>query len=275
MRPSEARIPIMFFTRYKIGPPGFALSYFYLVRRVVQGNKMYVNPTNNLNLFVTGLYEPLETETIKSHVKEGDTVLDIGANIGYYTVLCARLVGMQGRVFAFEPDSVNFDWLRRNVVINDFHNVVLVRKAISSKTGIAKLYSSERYKGDNRIYESNDNRRAVNVETVSLNDYFDGFEGRIDFIKLVIQGAEYEALRGMKRIIQNNPGLKLVTMFWPGGLVRSGRDPKDYLELLLSNDFRLFEINEKRGKVTATGIRELLNTYAGGDRAFTTLLCLQ
>jgi len=54
---------------------------------------MYVNPTNNLNLFVTGVYEPLETEIMRSKVKEADTMLHIGANIGYYTVLCARLVG--------------------------------------------------------------------------------------------------------------------------------------------------------------------------------------
>ena len=275
MHLSPLRLQTKFFTRHKLGPPTFVMSHLYLARRVVEGNRMYVNPTNNLNLFLTGLYEPLETQVIRDHVRTGDTVLDVGANIGYFTLLCAKLVGENGRVFAFEPDTVNFGWLERNVRVNGFQNVVLVRKAVSSKTGTAKLYVSSRYKGDNRIYDSEDGRRTFNLEAVALNDFFDGFTGRIDFIKLVIQGAEQAALEGMQKILQSNSNLKLVTMFWPGGLERSGGGPKDYLELLLSNGFRLYDINEERGSVVATSASDLLKTYAQDDETFTTILCLR
>jgi len=134
---------------------------------------MYVNPRNNLNLFLTGMYEPLETEIVRNHVRETHTVLDVGANIGYYTLLCAKLVGDLGQVFAFEPDTVNFAWLSRNVRMNNLENVLPVRKAVSNVTGIAKLHLSERNRGAHTLRDSEDSRRAVQVETIRLSDYFE------------------------------------------------------------------------------------------------------
>jgi len=115
-------------------------------------------------------------------------VVDIGANIGYYTLIFARLVGEQGRVFAFEPDPANFSLLAKNVAVNNYHNVELIQKAVSDQTGNARLYLSPKSTVDHRIYSSNDNRKFIDVEAVRLDDYFLDNNGKIDFIKMDIQG---------------------------------------------------------------------------------------
>ena len=82
---------------------------------VVHGHKMFLDPKDSLRLSIFGVYEPFETDLVQHEVGEGDVVLDIGANIGYYTLIFARIVGEGGKVFAFEPDPDNFALLKKNV----------------------------------------------------------------------------------------------------------------------------------------------------------------
>lgn len=96
----------------------------------VQGHKMFLDSKDSLRLSIHGIYEPLETELAKKEVKKGNVVLDIGANIGYYTLIFAKLVGEDGKVFAFEPDPTNFALLKKNVEMNGYKNVMFVQKAV-------------------------------------------------------------------------------------------------------------------------------------------------
>ncbi len=108
----------------------------------VKGNKMYINPKRNpaIALYDIGGYENVETQLFESHIKEGDVVLDLGANIGYFTLIAAKLVGVNGKVYAFEPDPTNFSFLKRNVEINNYKNVVCEQKAVSNENGKLKLF---------------------------------------------------------------------------------------------------------------------------------------
>src|SRR5262245_13382224 len=81
------------------------------------------------------IFEPFETKLVLENICRGDWVIDVGANIGYYTLLFAQKVGQRGRVFAFEPDPENFELLEHNVRQNGYDNVVLVNKAVAEKTG--------------------------------------------------------------------------------------------------------------------------------------------
>src|SRR3989344_3364089 len=89
----------------------------------VMGNKIFLDDHDSLRLSILGVHEPYQTEIIMKNVKRGDVVLDVGANIGYYTLLFAKLVGPEGIVFAFEPDPTNFSILKKNVETNNYTNV--------------------------------------------------------------------------------------------------------------------------------------------------------
>jgi FkbM family methyltransferase len=223
----------------------------------------------------TGVFEPFETEWTAHELRPGDTVLDVGANIGYFTLHFARLVGPHGRVFAFEPDPANFALLKRNVAVNGYRNVELVPAAVSDRTGATHLFRSDSNAGDHRAYDSADGRAAVAVETVALDRYLDRPGLRIDFIKMDIQGSEWHALRGMRGLLARHPRLKMLMEFWPVGLRRCGASAAAVLGLLEEAGFSLYEMEEAHRRVGRTDARRLLAAYSPDTEDFTNLLCVK
>ena len=162
-------------------------------------------------------YEPYETQLILRQAKSGDVVVDVGANIGYYTVLLANKVGVAGKVFAFEPDKTNFEILIKNIKTNNLKNVVAVNTAVGSKNGTKVLYKSEENLGDHKLYETlcpsdtsldppkaNAFRRAgekEEVKIIKLDDFL--ANTKVDLMKIDTQGWEPEVIEGAKSIIKN------------------------------------------------------------------------
>jgi len=141
-------------------------------------------------------------------------------------------VGKKGRVFAFEPDPTNFALLKKNISINGYKNVILVPKAVAGKTERRKLYLIKDNPGGHRRHDSPQSDRFLEVEAILLDDYFRGNNLRIDFIKMDIEGAEKEAIRGMINLLKSNRKAKIVTEFNPLGLKIFGTKPGEYLKLL-------------------------------------------
>jgi FkbM family methyltransferase len=242
----------------------------------VFGHEMFLDPTDAIVspfLLRDGYFEPYETSLIESRVKPGDVVLDIGANIGYYTLILARLVGESGRVYAFEPDPANFLLLKRNVRANGYRNVVLVKKAVADASGPLALHICPDNKGDHRIYDSNDDRATIPIEAITLDEYFADDPGRLDFIKMDIQGSEGRALRGMAGLLGRYPEVKMITEFWPAGLRRSGVEAKDYLDDLGRLGFHLFRIDEDEESTEPTSAEEMLAGYPADREQFSNLYC--
>jgi FkbM family methyltransferase len=258
-------------------PYHFLLSFLKISNDifVIQGNKMFLDSIDSLGVFGKGVHEPLTTELIKKEIKKGDIVLDIGANIGYYTLIFAKLVGEEGKVYAFEPDPANFALLKKNVKINGYQNVILVDKAVSNKNGKTKLYISEKSCGLHRIYDIHDGRKFIEIESVRLDDYFKNYNGRIDWIKIDIEGAEWAAIQGMPLLLEKNKNLKIVTEFAPIFLKEYGIQPEEYLKLLQKYGFRIYNINEDKNKIETCDITELLKIYTPEKRNLTNLLCLR
>jgi len=144
-------------------------------------------------------YEPYETELILRQTKSGDVIVDVGANIGYYTILLADKVGLNGKVYAFEPDLINFEILKKNVEVNKLKNVVLVRAAVSNKKGISYLYKSKENYGDHRMFG---NEEKEEIKTIKLDNYLKN--QKIDLMKVDTQGWEPSVFEGAKKIIEKN-----------------------------------------------------------------------
>jgi len=221
----------------------------------VMGHKMYLDVVDSLLLSMRGVYEPEETKLVQSLVHPGDIVIDIGANIGYYTLQFAKLVRGAGKVIAFEPDPENFELLRRNVEINGY-NITLERRAVSNRSGRLRLYRSSLNTADHRIFDSHDGRLSVEVDAVRLDDYLRDLDS-VNFIKMDIQGAEGVALDGMIALLERSPGVKILSEFWPEGIAACGRSPDWYLHTLARLGFKLFEVNET-GRLERTDARTLL-----------------
>ena len=149
-------------------------------RVVVNGMPMWVDTRDRViatHLLGDEIWEASETAAFLAHVRPGMCVFDVGANIGYYTLLAARAVGPSGRVYAFEPEPHNFELLTRNVAENRFTNVRAINAAVSNRVGVVRLHLDDANFGSaspSRSVRSVRRRAApVEVETVRLDDYAD------------------------------------------------------------------------------------------------------
>ena len=241
----------------------------------VQGSKMYVNPEglpkNYIKTFqayiISGGPEKLTTEMFKNIVKKGDVVLDLGANVGFYTLLGARLVGKEGKVYAFEPEPINYSLLLKNIELNGYDNVVAVQKAVSNAAGKIRFFLDKKDTGAHTIYQPDDEREFIEVETVSLDEFFKDKERIINFIKMDIEGAEMVALSGMDRIIRENRNLKMFVEFYPLGIRRAGNTPEEFARKLLEDyHFSVLAIGEytkDRKYLRINSVDELINLCRG------------
>jgi FkbM family methyltransferase len=180
----------------------------------------------------------------RSHLRAGMTVVDVGANQGIYTLLLSRLVGGTGKVYAFEPEPVLYGCALANCRRNGATNVELLPYALGAQKGHLHLDISSLNTGDNRIRR--DASAGTRVEVRPLDSLI---RGQVDFIKIDVQGWEFEVLRGMTRILEENPRIVLCFEFWPYGLRAAGEDPLDLLRYLETRGFVLREV--QRGGVLA------------------------
>ena len=238
----------------------------------VGNSKMFLDSLEAFRLALndSDVREKFETEYFKSYIKPGMTVLDLGANIGFYTLLFANLVGKEGRVFAFEPEPNNFSALEKNVKLNGFTNTTLVKRAVSDKTGKTDLFISESM-GRHTIYNTKNVRKIIKIESVALDDFLEKYPKGIDFIKMDIEGAEYAALLGMSLILKKNKRVKIITEFMPDALRTFGIKPEDYLNLLIKHGFKIFNIDEKEKKMELSSISKIMKTCM--ETKYTNLLC--
>jgi FkbM family methyltransferase len=149
------------------------------------------------------------------------TVVDLGANIGYYSVIASKLVGTSGRVFAFEAHPLVFDYLRRNLEINDCDNVVAVERAASDLVASSPFVLNGLEGGF--LTRSVTNEDHVVVQTTTLDAFFaEQAWPSVDLVKIDIEGAETAALTGMKVLSERNPQLKAIIEINSGSMQRSG-----------------------------------------------------
>ncbi len=168
-------------------------------------------------------------------LKPGMTVVDVGANVGYYTILMSKRVGNSGKVFAFEPDPLNFSILKYHAQRYQCANVVLEQKAVLAKSGSARLYQSQSNPGDHRVYDLGDGRLSIPVDIVSLDDYFKNLKVPIDLIKIDVQGAEMAVIDGMNDLLSDpskTGNLQTLIEFCPLALEQFGSDARDFLNRL-------------------------------------------
>lgn len=164
------------------------------------------------------------------------TVLDIGANIGFYTILLSKLVGHSGLVIAYEPEMQNFYNLKN--ICRNRKNINLRPVACSNKSGSLSLYFSEHMNIDHQTFDSGEGRFFQDIPCIAIDDDLDESQN-IGFIKIDIQGYDYHALLGMKRTFQRSNELTLLGEFWPYALKKAGVEPGDYIHFLEELGFKL------------------------------------
>ena len=207
-------------------------SYSYLVRRVLDwingesdpvirlggplgGQSMRVNWALH-KTYVFGTHEPSVVQGLKEVVQPGWTAIDVGANIGYYTLLMANRVGPHGKVIAFEPLAENFRILQENIKLNGHANVMAENLALMSRTERIELRSATpgaiTWVASVKV-DQNSAVESQSVEAVTLDEYVQkkGI-AKVDFLKIDVEGAEASVLDGAMSVLSKHRPILLIEL---------------------------------------------------------------
>ena len=178
------------------------------------------------------IHEPEVTEYLLQNLKPGMTFLDVGAGIGWFTLIGAHKVKSEGQVLAYEPMPSRFEVLRENIKLNGFKNVQCFSLALSDREG--RLYMGGRW--HMRLISR---KTDIPTKTISLDSHFKTLDlENVDVVKIDVEGGELAVLYGMEQTIKNNLDIRIVCEVHKPMMLGSG------------NKKRLFSFMSKLGLET-------------------------
>ncbi len=206
--------------------------------------KIIVNPKNGTvdnEIFLQGVYEPSFLKVIKNNLKSGDTYVDIGANIGQHSLFASRVVGDNGKVIAFEPVSKIYRQFKESMEINNIQNIEVHNLACGEEEKEMFIYMTEANMGGSSLVFGSDTREKEKINLVTADSIL-GHESHIDFIKIDVEGYEYQALLGLSETLKkHHPKIMLEYSYDGYKEVNLGSDKK-ILDLLFSLNYSLYDI---------------------------------
>lgn len=206
-----------------------------------------------------GIWEPFETSLLLELLRPGDVFVDVGANIGYFTVLAASRVGDSGAVFAFEPDPDNYRLLQANTALNAVaHRVTCVPAALSDTAGQGYLYLSADNLGDHRVYAGEEPRASVPIDLYCGSEFLAGRLARLDLLKVDTQGSEFQVIAGLMPLLRALPRPPRVLIeLTPHALREAASSGRALLELLATLGQPMWIIDHIEGRLHPSSAAEL------------------
>jgi FkbM family methyltransferase len=183
---------------------------------------------SGVNGYWLGSYESEKVSLFEKTLKKGNTVFDIGAHVGFYTLLSAELAGKEGKVFSFEPLTANYEYLKKHIEINNYKNIIPFNVAVSDKDGFASFKQ-----GENTSTGQLTSEGEIRVRTIAIDDWINNKKLPVpDILKIDVEGAEFAVLKGAVNLLNRyHPIIFLST--------HSGGIHKKCCDLLLSLGYKL------------------------------------
>jgi FkbM family methyltransferase len=205
-----------------------------------------------------GVWEPTETALFSAFLTSSETVLDLGANIGWYSLVAGTTLKGSGRVVAFEPEPTIGAILERNIVRNGLRNVEIVRAAVVDRETNACFVTTPHHVGDHHLVEGPTNEPTMTVAVTSIDAQWRRLGVTIDLIKIDTQGAELAIFRGMRELLSTQSRKPvIITEFWPHGLRRFGANAADLIDLMESFGYEAFLIDDLAKAARPIGFDDL------------------
>jgi FkbM family methyltransferase len=208
--------------------------------RKVQGSRMYLDLGDegiSRDLALDGIRELESTKILGKFIRKGDVVADIGANIGYYALMEARIVGKDGLVYAIEPSPSNFRNLKKNIGMNDYGNLQAFELAIGDKKRKARMYMSSHSNLNSLVVQKNKKiERSIDIQLQTLDGFLKG-RARPTFLRMDVEGYEYNIIKGSKELLGSKNRLVIFMEIHPH--IMSRDKTGDLLKALKKNGFEV------------------------------------
>lgn len=233
---------------------------------------------NRLKMLI-GRYEAKEIELMQSFLRPGQTIVDVGANVGYLTRSFARAAGNLGKVFAFEPNPLIFSLLEKNV--SGFPQVAVFNLGLSTEAGELPLFMAGRdysvasfareYPETHVFYQESGQINSVRAELVAGDQFMKGLGlAKIDILKVDVEGWELNVLAGLEKTIEASRHLTVFCEFNPAAQECAGRTKSELFEWLFDRQFLLsWPVQEKLQPLTRDDLALWIDNFNPGG--FTTI----
>lgn len=229
-----------------------ARPYFYLgpdlaLTQLESGQALYVDPQDDeisARIILRGYWEYWTTQAVLSLLKPGDRVLEVGANLGYYTVLMAQRVGPAGNVTALEANPRLAALAGRSLKLNDLKQAIVLNRAALDQPGEVSFVTSRKNSGSGHVevlpVAPFEDAAVIQVEAVRLDDL--GWDA-VDFIRVDAEGCEPQVLRGATGILERNPDI-VVSMEWSVIQMESRTSVPGFIAWLQDMGFRFWIVGK-------------------------------
>ncbi|MFW9794936.1 MAG: FkbM family methyltransferase [Candidatus Thorarchaeota archaeon] len=220
-----------------------------LVIEIDDSRKLIVNPRNESHRMITfcGTYDPLDSSIVRDLVNDGDTVFDVGANLGWYTTLIGKRIGPHGSVVGIEPLPSVFSLLKKNISLNELENVILLNKAVAGKTesGFIHLFEGEPDTHASIKPLGRTKLKRISIQLCTIDSIINELDLHPNFVKIDVEGAEMELLDGAISLLsETRPIIMLEVHF--GTAKDSGHSPLYVLNRIRQFDYVFFQITGQR-----------------------------
>jgi FkbM family methyltransferase len=248
-----------------------------LMTRTVFGHVLYLDTRDDSllpALVLRGVWEPNVTRVMLRLLRPGMRIVEVGANVGYYTVLAASCVGPAGSVTAFEANPAIAERLRRAVVVNGYQWWTrVVESAVADREGQATLHVLARHQGSSSLARQGADvlegwgevPHPLTVPATTLDAFLGPDPSPVDLLKIDAEGWEPAIFDGMRGVLAGSPQLRAVIEFTPALVANAGRDPGAFLDTLAGLRFHIETIHARgrlrpatRAQLLATSSSELL-----------------
>ena len=204
------------------------------------------------------IWEAFETKLVIENLHDDAVFIDVGANIGYYSVISSKCVGNNGKVFAFEPEQKNFQLLEQNIKLNALNNVQCFQAGLGKRNHEIDFFINTENRGDHRAFNKEKNREKTSINILVGDEVLQN--KKVDFIKIDTQGYELAILQGFQNTIAaNQQYLKMIIEFWPFALKENGHSADELLNELARYDFEIYIIDHIHHQLVKTDIETLRN----------------
>lgn len=232
-----------------------------------------INPKNgylDAQIYAYGLYEKHIVKEIVENTKEGDVCVDVGANIGHHTIIMSQNVGKSGRVYAYEPIPKIKDQLDKSISLNEIKNVETILIALSNTEEDLELNICNESIASSSIVNKMSTGEKITIKTKTLDSYN---YPKVDFMKIDVEGFEYNVLLGAEKTIATNLP-KIVIEYSPIYYrVNNPSHSKDILSFFKKYNYTILDLEDGRKEIK--DLDNFVNEFNEGLRSQTNLLVIK
>lgn len=214
-------------------------------------------------------YEPILSEVAKNLIRTGDNIIDVGANFGWYSTLFGVLTGSSGKVYSYEPLLHSYNILIENISLNSLKSVVTpINKAVGWEIGTVFLGGAETSDSGLAHVVSDSNGTGVETECVTLSKEHSDLVDHVSYLKIDIEGYEYNALDGAYVLLKAAQQPILQLELNEEALVRAGSSRAKVIELVTNFGYEFYEASDEPGKIRKADLSLCSDVFCLGSGVF-------